>query len=163
MNHRPALVAITLVLSALPAIAGPAQRAEKMAAKMAAKHDGSADSKVQLKKGVVLVDGAELCTIKKDDVRRESFYVVGLDGTELLYFRWIFEDDNNYFEVYAASDLTTMLYDQDAFMGHKRWAAEQLYNAGVLTAEGLNEPKLVSFAQKVGKEMTRARAERAAR
>lgn len=119
--------------------------------------------KVKVKGDVAEVDGMAVCLVKDDPSVRGSFYLNALDDTQLLYFRWVVDGDLNYYEVYDANDLDTILFEELATTGFRKNMVKKLYQAKVISAEGYSREKCSQHASKVGKEFTRKREERARR
>lgn len=115
---------------------------------------------ITIKKDVVSVDGVEICVLSDDPSVRGSFYVDDLTGSHLIYFKWIFIGDYNYYEIYDADNLDRLLCEEANAIGFKKVMLKKLYNAEVISSEGLDEKALERHAASVGKEFTRIREEK---
>ena len=113
--------------------------------------------KIKIKKGDVLIEKQLTCKIEKDDVSRGAFYINSLNDEQLLYLKWIDWGEFGYFETYRASDLDNILFETESTIGFRKWIIKKLYNAKVISTEGLDNSKLISFSKKIGKEFTRKR------
>lgn len=114
--------------------------------------------KVKIKKGTITIDKVAYGKIEKDDVVRGAFYINNLSDENLLYLKWIDWGQYGYYEIYKADDLQNILFENEAFIGFKKWITKKLYNAKALTVDGIDEEKLNIFANKIGKEFSRKRA-----
>jgi len=116
----------------------------------------SPDASVKVKKDVITADGVEVGSLRKEPGMMGCFTVVGADGTDLLFFKWISEPFQ-YMEAYKASDLDTLVFDAPADMAFKKIIAKRLVQAGVLTAGAPDQAALDTYAKKAGTEQTRLR------
>ena len=116
--------------------------------------------KVKIKKDVITINNESFGTIEDDESVRGSFYINDKNEKNLLYFKWVVSGTLNYYEIYKADDLDNILFEENAVMGFKKYMVKRLYNAEVLTTDGINNDKLSDFAKKMGKEFTRIRENR---
>ncbi len=128
--------------------------------------------KIKIKKDVVYINKEITCKIQGDKSVRYSFYLNDLNDSKLLYFKWVLveytvqidgvevEENIDYFEVYMANDLSTILYEERAVLKFKQHMISNLYNADVIRPNGFNIDNLKTFALKKGKEFSRLRKER---
>lgn len=116
-------------------------------------------SKVKIKGGLASVDGVVLCQLEDDQTSTNSFYLNDIDGNQTLYFKWLNEDEMNYFEVYQASDKNDIIFEQKAVNDYQKWLIKSLHDAGVLTIGGIDWQALIPYATEYGHEFTRKRLE----
>jgi len=112
-----------------------------------------------IKNKTIIIDGFESFEIKKDKAIRNSFYLNAISGKQLLYFRYVYWNDNkpSYYEVYNANDMTTILFEEEYRLNFKRYIVKKLHNTEVITALGIDAKKLKIVALKIGKEFSRRR------
>lgn len=117
--------------------------------------------KIKVKGDVGTIDGATICQFADDPATRGSFYVKDTQGSEMLYYKWVFfqELNLNYFEVYRPDDLSNILFEEQATTGFKKAMLTRFHQSGVISKDGLNDEKLDQFAQKLGKDFSRRREE----
>lgn len=115
---------------------------------------------ISIKKDVVSVDGVEICVLSDDPSVRGSFYIDDLTGSHLIYFKWIFIGDYNYYEIYDADNLENILCEEANTIGFKKLMLKKLYNAEVISKDGLDDKALERHGAVVGKEFTRIREEK---
>lgn len=119
--------------------------------------------KVRIKKGVVYVDKKETLRYEKDDISRGAFYINDLEGNELLYVKWIdikrSYAEYGYFEIYKADDLDNVLFEEPSFLGYSKNLIMRLYKSEAISKKGLNNENLHKFSKKIGRNISRQRAE----
>jgi hypothetical protein len=106
---------------------------------------------VEIKKDAVKIDGETICLISDDKDNRGSFFIDDLTGSHLIYMKWIFYPDLNYYEIYDADDLDTPLCEEEAVTGFRKQIMRKLYVAEVISPKGLDQKALTNYADGVGK------------
>lgn len=115
---------------------------------------------VTIKKDVVSVEGVEICVLSDDPKEKGSFYVDDLTGSHLIYFKWIFAGDLNYYEIFDADDLEKVMCEEANVASFKKNMMKKLYNAEVITTDGFDQKAFERHTATVGKEFTRIQEEK---
>lgn len=111
---------------------------------------------ITVKKDVVAVDGVEICVISDDPSVKGSFYVDDLTGSHLIYFKWIYLGDLNYFEIYDADNLDQLMFEEANVSGFKKAMMKKLYNAEVISIDGFDQKAFERHAASIGKGFSKS-------